>query len=155
MKMISILGFLILPFSFISCKKNNTEKKDSTGANQDGKITSSSGVLYNIFDSCTLSNSWTPNTSGGPNEQGAYIPYSRKDSIIITPDNRCVIRRDTFNNESLVDSTYFKYASKNFVVDFNGFPETKIFLKDDSIFIVSTATAKYNMKGYLLRGLRK
>ncbi len=65
-------------FLFISCKKKDLTKETNniiepidTNTSQTSLFTPSTIVsLYRIFDSCSISNSWSPGNPSGPDYRG-------------------------------------------------------------------------------------
>lgn len=156
------LSYLIL----FSCNKEKLNKAPNKIPNTidssvklSGLITASTIVYnYEIFDSCIVTNSWSPDKPAGIGHRGIRYPYTKTEIVgfdTLKP-NTCILRNVLSSLSSLLADSIFRNSdSKKFPSGYFGAPNTYITFKDDSIFIESTASDKYSYKGCELRGIRK
>lgn len=113
---------------------------------------------YEIFDSCRVTNSWTPSVPAGSGSRGIRYAYTKLEVVGFdsSKPNTCIVRDELSKlTGSPSDSVYLNYNNKKFPSDFVGAPTVFITFKGDSLFINSSGSQKYNSGGCELRGVRK
>ncbi|MES2478138.1 MAG: hypothetical protein V4561_03570 [Bacteroidota bacterium] len=130
--------------SVLSCKKKETPQT----------IVS---LNYQIFDSCDLYSSRTPTIPWSGYSRGKRYSYNKNEVVSFDTIKgfTCTIRGEKFTHNSINDSLFIIHDSKQFITWYDGFPETELTFRGDSLFIISVATAKYSANGYELRAIRK
>lgn len=112
--------------SILSCKKKDTPKEIFP-------------ISYQVFDSCTLYRFRSPTTPWSEESKSNKYLYSRNEPVSFDTAGgfTCTIRDEKFTyfSTNANDSIFILHNSKQFSTGHNGFLETKLTFKGDSLLL--------------------